>query len=382
MFFACAARIVARPLEVAGHRGCGMSAMTHAEVFTEGSIVVDGSGEEFLDCGGHAVSLLGHMHPAVVDAVKAQLDRPPLEDRFLLDPPMAAAAEALGWVTPEGLDHALLTSSSTDAMEMALELARLAGRGRLVAAGTTVPFGDAGALGAELAEYPEQCVVLVEPVHGEGGAQVAPPAYLTEVELLCREHGALFVLDERETGLGRLGRWWGADFEDVRPDVLLCGEGLGGGVVPVSAVIATEAVWAPLDRDPYFQWSKLANAPVLAVAAQATIDVLETTDAIERAGALGLTLLGELGEAAATEAPGLVTEVRGRGLLIGVELAAPGFAGELLSELLAQHILPVYSMSDSSALRLAPSTLMGEREREWLVNGFAAALQTIAAGLA
>jgi len=235
------------------------------EVSSAGSTVTDALGRDYLDCGGYGVFLLGHRHPAVVSAVIEQVQRHPLSTRLMLDPTVAWAAEALASVTPPGLDLVHFVNSGAEATEAAIKLARASGRRTLISASggfhgkTTgalaltanelyqapfrplldvqhVPFGDAAALAEVLT--PDACVVL-EPVQGEGGVVLPPPGYLAEVARLCATSGALLVLDEVQTGLGRLGSWWGADREAVRPDVLLVGKGLSGGVVPVAAMVAT-----------------------------------------------------------------------------------------------------------------------------------------------
>ena len=266
---------------------------------------VSGSdGNAYLDCGGFGVFLLGHCHPTVVAAVRRQLERNPLATRLFLNPELAQAAEDLAAVAPAGLDHVFLTNSGAEATELGLKLARLNGRSRVVAMtggfhGKTlgalsvtgrsqyrdpfgpllpqvefVPFGDLEALTATLAVDPAGSAVLMEPVQGEGGVRVPPAAYLQGVRATCTATGALMVLDEIQTGLGRLGDWWGADLAGVVPDVLLTGKVLGGGVMPVGGVIAGDKVFAPLDADPLLHSSTFAGSPLASVAVSATVGVV------------------------------------------------------------------------------------------------------------
>lgn len=385
------------------------SVMTgHAEVRAEGCSIFDEVGQEYLDCGGNGVFLLGHRHPDVVAAVQAQLESQPMQGRFLLNPAIARAAEALARVTPEGLEYVFLHCSGAEAVEMAIKLARLSGRRRLVATEggfhgksngalsltgrakyrkpfaplldgvTHVPYGDADALDAVLAAAPGDCAVFLEPVQGENGVRIPPPGYLRGVEALCREHGALLVLDEIQTGLGRLGTWWGADLEDVRPDVLLSGKVLGGGVLPVSAVVATPEVFAKLNRDPYLHSSTFANSPIMAAAAAATIEVLETSGVIEASAAVGAALLEGLRDVAAEHGRGMVADVRGLGLLIGIEFASPGVAGEFLFELIGRHrVLPSYSLNADATLRFTPSALISAEQQERLLGSVAMTLDAV-----
>ena len=384
-----------------------MSVVTgEVEAGADGVTVRDGSGREYLDCGGHGVFLLGHRHPKVVAAVKAQLDTQPMGTRFLLNPVVARAAEALAQRAPEGLEHVYFGSTGAEAVEIAIKLARLADRRHLVAMdggfhGKTigalsltsresfvepfapllpgvvhVPFGDAAAVQREVAAHPGEACVVLEPVQGEGGVRIPPPGYLTAVQDACRAHGALLVFDEVQSGLGRIGRWWGADLEDVRPDVLLCGKILGGGVLPVSAVVATDAVFAPLDRDPYLHSSTFGNAPVLAAAALATLHVLEDEGLVERSAQLGAQLLDGLREVAGEHGAGIVTDVRGIGLLLGLECADAPSAGELSFELVNRGVLPSYALTSATTVRLTPSALLEPAHVEQVLEAVAGALRT------
>jgi putrescine aminotransferase len=379
-----------------------------AEVRAEGCSIFDEAGQEYLDCGGNGVFLLGHRHPDIVAAVEAQLATQPMQGRFLLSPALARGAEALARVAPDGLEYVFFHCSGAEAVEMAIKLARLGGRPRLVATEggfhgksngalsltgrakyrepfepllggvTHVPYGDAGAIRDVLAAHPGECAVFVEPVQGEGGVRIPPPGYLTAVEAACREHDALLVLDEIQTGLGRLGMWWGAEIDGVRPDVLVSGKVLGGGVLPVSAVAATPEVYARLNRDPYLHSSTFANSPVMAAAAAATVDVLETTDVIDRTATVGASLLDRLRGVAAEHGGGVVADVRGLGLLIGIEFAAPGLAGEFLLELIGSHrVLPSYSLNEDATLRLTPSALISDDQQDRLIEAVATTLETV-----
>jgi putrescine aminotransferase len=213
-------------------------------------------------------------------------------------------------------------------------------------------------------------------VQGEGGVRLPPPGYLRAVEAACRAHEALLVLDEVQSGLGRIGRWWGADLEDVRPDVLLCGKILGGGVLPVSAVVATDAAFAPLDRDPYLHSSTFGNSPVLAAAALATLEVIAEEGLVERSAQLGAQLLEGLRAVAAEHGDGLVTEVRGIGLLLGLQCADAPSAGELSFELVNRGVLPSYALTNATTVRLTPSALLSPAHVEQVLEAVAGALRT------
>ncbi len=376
------------------------------EVSSTASTVTDAAGRDYLDCGGYGVFLLGHRHPAVVSAVVEQVQRHPLSTRLMLDPTVARAAATLASVTPEGLDYVHFVNSGAEATEAAIKLARAHGRRTLVSASggfhgkTTgalavtandlyqapfrpllpdvvhVPFGDAAALGEVLARTPDACVVL-EPVQGEGGVVMPPAGYLAEVARLCTAAGALLVLDEVQTGLGRLGTWWGAERDGVRPDVLLVGKGLSGGVVPVAAMVATARAYQPFGDDPFLHTSTFAGSPIAMAAATAAVTAIRDEGLVERARTLGERLLADLRTATAPCGP-LLRDVRGAGLLIGLELADPGTAMDLVLELLDRGVLVNHSLNAHRVVRLTPPAVLTDAEADRVVETVADAAAVIA----
>jgi putrescine aminotransferase len=374
-----------------------------------GTRVRDTTGREYLNCGGYGVFLLGHCHPAVTEAVIEQVRRSPLSTRLLLDPTAADAADALAEVTPAGLDKVHFVNSGAEATETAIKLARLHGKRSLVSATggyhgkttgalsltanetyqapfrpllsdvTHVPFGDAAALEALLAQgHGDHCVVL-EPIQGEAGVIIPPAGYLREVERICRAHDAFLVLDEIQTGLGRLGRWWGADRDGITPDVMLVGKNLSGGVVPVAAAVATAAAYAPLDSDPFLHTSTFAAAPIAMAAAATTVRTIAAEGLVTRAEELGRRLLTELRAILEARCPELVTEVRGAGLLLGIELADAHLAGDFVLELLEQGVLVNHSLNAHRVVRLTPAAVMNEADEAWLFEAVAGAADALAA---
>jgi len=388
-----------------GRAGMAELTGTHLEWKSSGARVWDVTGREFLDCGGYGVFILGHCHPQVTAAVIEQIQRHPLATRLLLDPVAADAAAMLAGVAPPGLSRVHFVNSGSEATETAIKLARAHGKRNLISAhggyhGKTagalsvtandlyqapfrpllpgvehVPYGDTAALAAELARGTDHCVII-EPVQGEAGVILPPSGYLRAVERLCREHNAFFVLDEIQTGLGRLGRWWGADAEGVRPDILLVGKNLSGGVVPVAAVVATESAYRPFDRDPFLHTSTFAAAPVAMAAAAAAITAISADGLIERARHIGEHLLTEL-RTILEGYPELVTEVRGLGLLIGVELRAERLAGELILELLERGVIVNHSLNAHKVIRLTPPAVLDGTEIGWLLDAFAGAAKAL-----
>ncbi|WP_439659401.1 aspartate aminotransferase family protein [Lentzea sp. HUAS TT2] len=378
----------------------------HIETTSSGARV-QAEDVEYLDCGGYGVFILGHRHPRVVDAVIAQIHRNPMATRLLLEPTAAVAAQALIGVAPHGLTRAHFVNSGAEAVEAAIKFARAQGRTHLISAingyhGKTmgalsltarsmyqdpftpllpnvahVPYGDTSALVQALAAIGGRACVVLEPVQGEAGVVVPPDGYLREAARLCREHGALFVLDEVQTGLGRLGHWWGADREGVTADMVLVGKNLSGGVIPVAAVLATEEVYAPFAADPLLHTSTFAASPVAMAAAATSIEVLRDEQLIARAEHLGGLITCTLRNLLQEHAPHLGAEVRGAGLLIGVELPSPHVAGDLVLELQNRHVLVNHSLNASGVLRLTPPAVMTDADLDWLFTAFTAAARAV-----
>jgi putrescine aminotransferase len=381
------------------------------EARSAGTKVYGADGRSYLDCGGFGVFLLGHGHPIVVDAVRRQLENHALATRLFLNPQLAEAATALSSVAPAGLDYVFLTNSGAEATEVGLKLARLAGKRRIIAMeggfhGKTlgavsvtgrpqyrdpfapllpgvrfVPFGDLAALDTALAEDPAHTAVILEPVQAEGGVRLAPPGYLRGVRDRCTAAGATLILDEIQTGMGRLGAWWGADLDAITPDVLLSGKILGGGVMPVGGVLATAELFAPLNADPLLHSSTFAGSPLAAAAVAATIRAMQDEGIVERTRVLGPQVL-ELARSAVTEhCPHLVRDVRGEGLLVGMEFMSGEAATEFMIALLEERVIPSYSLNSQQVLRLTPPALLDGADLDWLDRALRTAARAIATRL-
>jgi putrescine aminotransferase len=381
----------------------------HVEVESSGAWLTTSDGEKYLNVGGYGVFLAGARHPAVIREVERQLRTHPVASRMFLEPTLARAAEALVRVTPDGLNRVHFSGSGAEAVETAIKIARAGGRRHLIsmrngyhgktmgalsvtakdmfqdpfrpllADVTHVPFGDAGALADALAEHPDDACVIVEPVQGEAGVIVPPVGYLRDVAALCAQFGALFVLDEIQTGFGRLGAWWGADLEGVVPDVLLSGKGLGGGVLPVAATIATAEAFGVFDRDPFLHTATFSGSPLAMAAVCGSVAAIEEDGLIERTAHLGAILLPEIDRIVRTHLGELVSDVRGVGLLIGVEFTQPALAGELLIDLVEHKVIANHSLNSSRVLRLTPPAVMSDSDVLVLLDALDRAARSTAA---
>ena len=369
----------------------------------EGVYVWDADGRRYLDLlGGIAVNTLGHAHPTLTAAVSAQLGTLGHISNFFASPPQIALAERLLELTeaPEG-SRVFLTNSGTEANEAALKLVRRHSAGtrpRVLALegafhGRTMgalslthkaayrepfeplppgvewlPFGDTDALRAAFAEGGDQVAALVvEPVQGEAGVRTLPPGYLALARDLTSQHGALLVLDEVQSGMGRTGRWFAHQHPHigggVRPDVVTVAKGLGGGL-PVGALVALGPdVAALLGRGQH--GTTFGGNPVAAAAALATIGVVERDGLLEHVTALGERLRERLRTAGSP----LVAEVRGEGLLVAVELTAP-VAAQVVARALDAGI--VVNACTPSTLRLAPPLVLTDEQVQPFVDLVAA----------
>jgi len=237
-----------------------------------------------------------------------------------------------------------------------------------------VPFGDAAALRAVLTA---RSVVLLEPVQAEGGVRLPPAGYLAQVRQACTQSGAVLILDEIQSGMGRLGAWWGADLAGVTPDALLAGKILGGGVMPVGGVVASAELFAPLNADPLLHSSTFAGSPLAAAAVSATIGAIKSEGLIGRTSELGPQVRDLAAEAVTAHCPHLVTEVRGQGLLIGVDFVSAEAATEFLIGLLDEHVIPSYSLNAGNVLRLTPPAILDAADLDWLGRALTSAAKYV-----
>ncbi len=307
----------------------------------QGTRVWDAQGREYLDCvGGHGVAVVGHNHPAVVAAVQEQAQRLMICPGSFYNDVRARLYQRLGTLVP-GLQRVFLANSGTEAVEAALKFARYStGRTEIVAAMRGFHGRTMGALSAtwkkpyrqpfeplvpgfrhapfnklaawEAAVTDQTAALLVEVVQGEGGVHPADAEFLHGLQRLARERGALLIVDEIQSGMGRTGRWFAFQHYDLEPDLVTVAKGLGGGV-PIGAVLIGPRV-RPLK--PGLHGSTFGGNPLASAAALAVLTVLEQERLPERAAAVGAYLQAGLRRVAGPT----VREVRGLGLMIGIEM--------------------------------------------------------------
>jgi acetylornithine/N-succinyldiaminopimelate aminotransferase len=357
----------------------------------DGAVVTDVDGNDYVDLlGGIAVNVLGHRHPAVIEAVNRQMNILGHTSNLYATEPGVALAEALVGLLGAPA-RAFFCNSGTEANEVAFKITRLTGRTKLVAAEgafhgrtmgslaltgqpskqapfaplpgdvTFVPYGDVDALRAAVDSG--TAAVFLEPIMGEGGVVVPPAGYLAAARDITAEHGALLVLDEVQTGVGRTGAFFAHQHDGVTPDVVTLAKGLGGGL-PIGACLAIGATAELLT--PGLHGSTFGGNPVCTAAALAVLRVLADERLIERADVLGKTLshgIESLGHP-------LVGHVRGRGLLRGVVLTAPSAKHV---ETAAREAGFLVNAAAPDVVRLAPPLVITETQ----IDSFLAALPAV-----
>ena len=353
----------------------------------EGPYVWDAEGTRYLDLlGGIAVNALGHAHPALVNAVTQQLGTLGHVSNFFATQPQVTLAERLLSLLglPEGGGKVFFTNSGTEANEAAFKLTRRTGRTHLVAMEgsfhgrtvgalaltskqayrepfeplpghvTFVPYGDADALAAAVTD--ETAAVVVEPIQGEAGVVIPPEDFLARAREITSRHGALLWLDEVQTGMGRVGDWFAHATSGIHPDVVTLAKGLAGGI-PIGAMVAVGESGALLG--PGNHGTTFGGNPVAAAAALAVIETIEKDGLLDNATKVGEVLRDGL-------AHGHVTEVRGRGLLIGLDLDAE-VAPKVVDAAQAHGV--ILNATGPQRIRLAPPlVLTAEQAGEFLAK--------------
>jgi len=345
----------------------------------KGLVVTDADGKQYLDfLGGIATSILGHAHPAIVKAVTKQVSTLSHVSNFYAHPHAIELAEKLAAMTGDKKAKVFFCQSGAEANEAALKLSRRSGKVRIVAAqgafhGRTmgalsltgqpskrepflplikgvkhVPFGEIEAMRKAVTK--KTAMVIIEPIMGEAGVIVPPADYLRELRSLCDAKGALLVIDAVQTGMGRTGDWFGYEYSGITPDVITLAKGLGGGL-PLGAMIAlgkAADLFQPGDHG-----STFGGNPVTTAAGLAAIKFIEAQKILKKVETQGLYLIQEL-----ALIPG-VAEVRGAGLLLGIELESLKAADVALA---LQNEGVLVNAANPTTIRLAPALIVTDAQ--------------------
>ncbi len=362
----------------------------------QGATLWDAEGRAYIDCiGGHGVAIVGHSHPRLAQAICQQSERllicpgtldNDVRDRYL---------ERLVGVTPPGLDYVFLANSGAEAIEAAIKFARLTtGRAKIVATmrgfhGRTlgalsltwkkeyrepfapllpevvhVPYGNVDAAREAIGDG--AAAFVVEPVQGEGGVRPAPDGYLQALREMCDATGTLLVVDEVQTGFGRTGRMFAFEHWGVIPDILCLAKGIAGGV-PMAAVVTNRRVYDALR--PGHHGSTFGGNPLACAAGLAVLDILEEEGLVEQAAQKGAWMLARLRQIASP----IVREVRGLGLMIGVDLRTR--ATPYLRRLQEEHRVLALP-AGPTVIRLLPPLVIAREELALVADALEAVLNT------
>ena len=360
----------------------------------EGCWVYDVNGNKYLDClSAYSAVNQGHVHPKILAAMMEQAQKVTLTSRAFRNDQLGLLYKQLCEMT--GYDMALPMNSGAEAVESAVKLARkwgyvvkgipkyeaeiIVAQGNFHGRTTTVisfstepfyrdmfgpftpgfpvvPYGDLKAL--EEAITPNTCAFLVEPIQGEAGVIIPPAGYLKKAKELCEKHNVLFIADEIQTGLGRTGKLFASDHEGIRPDMVVLGKALSGGFYPVSAVVADKEIMGLFQ--PGEHGSTFGGNPLAAAISRAALQVIVDENLIENSAKMGEYFTEQLSEMPSP----WIKEVRGRGLLIGVELKPEAGGARRFCEAL-QHEGVLCKETHDNVIRFAPPLIIDKETIDW-----------------
>ena len=349
----------------------------------EGAKLYDINGKEYIDCmGGYGVALVGHRNPRVVAALKAQLDKIITVHTSLYNKTREEFLDNLMRIAPKGLTQVHMGNSGTEAVEAAIKFARkFTGKSGMVAMNgsyhgkslgslsitfnpkyrkafmplvekvTFSPFGDIETLRTKIDN--DTAFVIMEPIQGESGINVAPDGFLQDVRKLCDERGILLIFDEIQAGLGRTGKMWACDHWNTTPDIICLAKGIAGGV-PMSATLTRPDILAAMSKGEHS--STFGGNPLSCAAGIATIQALTQDGLIENAARVGKIFMAGLEKL--KEKHSIIRDVRGKGMMIGVEMKFE--VKDILMDGIQEGVLLLYS--GRNILRFLPPLVMSEAE--------------------
>jgi len=354
-----------------------------------GATLWDINGKRYIDCmGGYGVSVVGHCHPRVVEAIRKQVGKLITCHGSLYNETRVELLERLVKISPRGLDKIYLCNSGAEAIECAIKLARKhTGKTEIIAFtgsyhGKTlgalsatwnpkyrepfeplvpgfkfVPFGKIDKVEQAISE--KTAAILIEPIQGEGGVHVPPNGFLEALRKLCNEREILLIFDEVQTGLGRTGKMWASEYWGVTPDVMCVAKGIAGGI-PMGATIATADIMSSLKIGDHT--STFGGNPLACAAASATIDVILEEKLAERAAITGEYFKKQLSQL--QEQSKIIREVRGLGLMLGMELRFD--VQDILLKAINQGVILLYA--GKTVLRFLPPLVIEKSQIDTVIN--------------
>ncbi|WP_027400467.1 putrescine aminotransferase [Anaerovorax odorimutans] len=352
-------------------------------------------GTQFIDClGGFGIFTAGHRNPAILKTVKAQLDKYALHSQELLDPLRGYLAKLTAMITPGDLQYCFFTNGGAEAVEMALKLARLATGGRWYISTTGAFHGKSmgaismGGKGAYREDYTPmiqqvqhveygnadametaiknlQTVgekvagVIIEPIQGEAGVIIPPAGYLKAVRAICDKYGVAMICDEIQTGMGRTGTMFRCEVEDITPDIMTYGKAFGGGIMPITGIIARPCMWVDkLIENPWILGSPtFGGNPLACSAAISTIAYMLENDIPGMAKEKGDYIMGKL-EELKKKYPTVLKEYRGAGLLICMEFPEAEVGYAVTKGLFDRHVMVAGTLVNAKTVRIEPPAVL------------------------
>jgi putrescine aminotransferase len=370
----------------------------------EGAVFRDTHGVEFIDClGGFGIYMLGHRNPKVVEVVQAQLNRYALHSQELVEPLRGYLSKLVEMITPGDLQYSFICNGGAEAVEMALKLARLAS-GKTCFISTVNAFhgksmGAVSATGKGVyrkpylplipgfqhveyadAEAVEKAIrnlitvgesvagVIVEPIQGEAGIIVPPPDYLPALREICDRYEVLLITDEIQTGMGRTGTLWAVEQVNVVPDILIMGKAFGGGVMPITGIVARKHLWQNMLENPWVLGSPtFGGNPLSCSAAIASIKYTVEWDIPKMAADKGDYIMEKL-HVFKEKYPAVLKAVRGRGLLIGMEFPSDEIGFDLAKDLFDQRVLVGGTLNNARVIRIEPPAVISYEQIDTVLS--------------
>ncbi|MBX3075208.1 putrescine aminotransferase [Candidatus Obscuribacterales bacterium] len=384
---------------------------TAVEWEDDGAVFRDINGKEFIDMlGGFGIYSVGHRHPKVIKAVREQLEKQCIHSQELIDPLRTYLARLVALITPGDLQYSFLTNSGTESVEACLKMAMLAtGRHHFVGTvggfhgkslgslgGTSkavfrapflplmnwthLPFGDVEALKMTLEcndfSGDKVAAFLVEPIQGEGGINVAPPGYLKAARELCDKYGAMLIFDEIQCGMGRTGKMFYCEYDDVVPDLMALGKGFGGGVMPIGACVGSAKTWEKYVENPFLHTTTFGGNPLACAAAIATISVLLEEGLLDQAREKGEYMLPRLNKLA-EKYPEVLAGARGVGLMLGMEFTNNDLGYQVSKNLFARNILISGTYINARVLRVEPPLVISYEQIDKFLSSLEESIQQV-----
>lgn len=375
-------------------------------VRASGATITDSEGKTYIDCvGGYGIFNLGHNHPRIIKALMNQLTSQQLITKPFITEIPVRAAELLCKITPGDLICSFICNSGSEAIDSAIKLARLhTGENEIIAAKNSfhgytlgalsasgipsfrrhfgplvpnivhLPFGDMEALRDTVTE--KTAAILMEPIQHEAGVFVPPNDYFKQIRQICDEKGVILILDEIKTGFGKTGRMFASEHFGIVPDMLVVGKSLGGGVIPIGAVISKKKLWRKFGLSFPMSASSYAANILACKAAIATIEVLQNDGLVNECEEKGKFMFQNL-KNLALNYPEVVTTVNGMGLLMGVEMKNSAHAFKVAQDMIKQGVLVLPAFGNPSVLMLEPPFVITFDEIQKVLESFDKACEKV-----